>query len=222
MSKIRHPILAFAILLSGLSVMPAALANRSQRFDWQRFAAVYKTEAPTSTADQPTRTPTITHTPTLQRGTLPPITPPPTTPPPPTPTFTRTPTAMPADKPDLVVASDGWPSTASKDQLVGLTYTVTNRGDARAYTGTNGGFWTGLFVDGQRLTHQDDPALLPGQSHSDSFRWKATCGTHVLQLEVDLWNYVAESDEGNNRTVAHTLGVPCDTITPTQSAPDDE
>ncbi len=126
----------------------------------------------------------------------PPPTPPPTPSPTPTPTITPTPTPTPPSPtptppttcPDLAI-TDVW-HVGSK-----IYYKIENIGGAAAPVS-----YSRLYIDGRSKRSDNVKTLAPGESSTESFRyrWSCTSTTDTIKVCADHTQRIAECDETNN------------------------
>jgi sphingomyelin phosphodiesterase len=116
-------------------------------------------------------------------------------------------------EPDLTVQALGWPTSAKAGSLVNLVYMNRNIGTAHTPTG----YLAQLYVDGNKVVNQGGQvgsrqhvALAPGGSDTNGFQWRATCGTHSVEVRTDDAGQITELRENNNVTApSHKITIPC-------------
>ena len=147
------------------------------------ISPIFSPPAPTAT---PTTTPTITMTPTA------------TTQP------TITPTPNPASLPDLQIRSFRIsPETIAPGQFFRVNISITNAGSSPsgAFTWSWDSNLTGASVDQDTIVQQVDN-IAPGSSKNVSFNWLyGWWGSYTTQVQVDVDDEVAESNNRNNEFV---------------------
>ncbi|MEF3255394.1 MAG: DUF1906 domain-containing protein, partial [Deferribacterales bacterium] len=76
-----------------------------------------------------------------------------------------------------------------------IYYTIKNQG-----SGTAGSSYSALYIDGSYKCYDDVASLAPGESRTESFSCTYTCSgtSDTIKVKADAWNYVSESNEGNN------------------------
>jgi subtilase family serine protease len=94
---------------------------------------------------------------------------------------------------DLSVLSFSAPSDATEGDLVSVSATAWNNGNAPA-----SGFYVVLLVDGNPVWWHYQDGLDAGATADFTFLWNATPGTHTLAVALDYYDWVPEVDEGNN------------------------
>jgi subtilase family serine protease len=102
--------------------------------------------------------------------------------------------------PDLVIANVSWyPQDFREGDRVTVAAMVSNMGQA----GTTRQFVLESFIDQTRQTNRIIGGLGAAGSALAAFQWTASAGNHTLYMTVDPGNAVLESNEMNNKYVAH-------------------
>ena len=117
-----------------------------------------------------------------------------------------------SDKPDLTASVSATPDTVRPGEPVTISYTISNRGNAKAESST-----AAIYVDGERVASQSVPSLSAGSSKSDTYTLAsgfATQGEHTIMVKADVNDNVNE-ETGNNNSATCTVKVPYSDLTAT-------
>jgi len=105
-------------------------------------------------------------------------------------------------KPDLIITSLSWsPEKPEEGDEVTFSYTIENKGTGKAGTST-----TALFINKNNVCEDDVSRLDSGSYSEETFedKWTATAGVvgvHKIRVVADYYEYVEESEEGNNEMI---------------------
>ena len=96
--------------------------------------------------------------------------------------------------PDLTISNLTWSGEEKIGALINFSAVISNIGNS-----TKQEFYVSLYVGSEAVDHVKVNGLNAGESRKIDFHpWKAKYGNLTVEVKVDTWNFVTESNENNN------------------------